>query len=115
MNDTVGRRKSLKSYVIGGAVGALAVLVVGFSTGWIVTGARMQSEVQQATVAAFAQICESNALASWKQQGKSIENLGGWGNDSREALAKRFAPTLPSDATYRQKVIDSCNDMLRPV
>lgn len=115
MNATVGRRKSLTPYVVGGAVGAVAVLVVGFSTGWIVTGARMHSEVQEAKVAAFAQICENNALASWKQQGKDVEKLGGWGNDSREALAERFAPALPSDATYRQKVIDSCDNMLRPV
>lgn len=115
MNAPVGKRKSLEPYVLGGAIGAVAVLVVGFSTGWIVTGARMQSEVQQAEVAVFAQICEDDALASWKQQGKDIETLGGWGNDSREALAERFAPTLPSDASYRQKVIDSCDEMLRPV
>lgn len=103
-----------KPYVIGGVVGAIGIVIAGFSAGWVVTKGTMHQYAEKQVVAAFAHVCETKALASWKNAGKSVDKLGGWSNDTREALAKKYAPSLPSDADYRQLVIDSCDDMLTP-
>ena len=103
-----------KPYVIGGVIGAIGITIAGFSADWVVTKGTMHQYAEKQVVAAFANVCETRALANWKASGKSVEKLGGWSNDTREALAKEYVPSLPSDADYRQLVIDSCDDMLTP-
>lgn len=114
MDTKDGNFAKVKPYVIGGVVGAIGITVAGFSAGWVVTKGRMQAYAEEQVVTAFAHVCETEALASWKNAGKSVDKLAGWSNDSREALAKKYVPALPSKADYRQLVIDSCDDMLTP-
>jgi hypothetical protein len=114
MNAKDSKFSKVKPYVIGGVVGAIGIAIAGFSAGWVVTKGQMHAYAEKQVVVAFAHVCETKALASWKGAGKSVDKLGGWSNDTREALAKKYVPALPSKADYRQLVIDSCDDMLTP-
>ncbi|WP_161958813.1 hypothetical protein [Ferruginivarius sediminum] len=105
---------SLKPYALGTAVGAVGIAIIGFSADWIVTTGTMNEKVQAAKVSALAQVCETNALAHWKEQGKKASALEGWDNDAREKLAKQFAPTTAKKADYQDEIVDQCDDLLRP-
>lgn len=103
-----------KPVVIGGVVGAVAALTVGFSANLLVSTSTMDENVAQARIEAFAQLCEQNARAHWQSQGKELAALDGWRNDEREALADEFAKGLTSDASLNKGIADRCDDLLQP-
>lgn len=109
------RIATLKPYLGGAVVGAVAVIAVGFSADWLVTTGTMQEQVSKARVNAFAQICEREAAAHWKNQGKEMAALDGWRNEERTALAKKFSVDLSADKTLDEAIQDRCDSLLEPV
>ncbi|RDD62450.1 hypothetical protein [Ferruginivarius sediminum] len=107
------RISAAKPFVIGGVVGAVAALIVGFSGNMLVSTGTMEEKVTQARIEAFSQICDRNARAHWQSQGKEIAALDGWRNDEREALAEKFAKDLSSDTSLSRGIVDRCEDLLR--
>lgn len=105
---------SVKPYAVGAVIGAAVIAIVGFSANWVVTTGTMQDRIRETKVATLAQVCETNALAHWKEQGKEISALEGWDNDARQKLAEQFAPTIADQADYRDDIVDQCDDLLEP-
>lgn len=102
--------------VLAGAVGGIAVAaIVAFSLNWIHTAGAMNENVRQAKIATLAQVCESSAERHWTQdQGMKMAKLEGWDNENRSKLAKQFAPKLPNDESFREDVIEACDEALQP-
>lgn len=109
------RITTLKPYIVGGVVGAVAVIAVGFSADWLVTTGTMHDQVSQARIDAFAQICEQDATAHWKNQGKEMAALDGWRNEARTALAEQFSANLSTDKSLDKAIQSRCDSLLEPV
>ena len=105
---------SAKPYAVGGLIGAVAVLTVGFSGNMIVSTSTMQDEVAGARIAAYGELCRQNAHAHWTSEGKQMSELDGWRNETREALAEQFAADLTSSADLNGRIADRCDDLLQP-
>lgn len=102
-----------KPYIVGGIIGAVALTIVAFSAGWVVTAGSTAEQVQAARVEALAAVCSARGLASWTAKGNDLEALDGWSNDEREALATASAPKIDSLAALHDEVVDLCDDRLR--
>lgn len=103
----------LKPYLGGAAVGAVAVIVLGFGSGFVVQTSTMNENVENAKVSILAEVCQQNALVHWQEQGRETDGLRGWRNEERTQLATQFAPTLGDGESIRQAVINSCDRLLR--
>lgn len=102
-----------KPYLKGAVVGAVAITIMGFATGFVVQTSTMNENVHAAKVAALAQVCETNALAYWNEQGRSTGDLKGWRNERRTELATQFAPLTVDGSPLRDEVVNRCDRMLR--
>lgn len=85
------RLTAAKPYLIGGALGAVATLIIEFNAGWVVTAGTHHQAVAQTRTDAIATVCARQASAHWVAEGHELSALKGWDNDERDALAKRFA------------------------
>lgn len=110
IKDTYGR---LKPYLAGAAIGAVAAVVIGFGSGWVVQASTMERNVHEAKVAVLAEVCQSNAVQHWRDQGREMTALRGWRNEERKQLATQFAPSLADSEAIREAVVDSCDRLLR--
>jgi hypothetical protein len=114
MMNISDRITTMKPYLGGAAVGAVAAIAISFSTGWVVTATNMQDQVAAAKINAFAQTCEQNAAAFWTGEGNELAALNGWRNDDRKALAERFSASLSADKNLHQAIQSRCDKLLRP-
>lgn len=105
---------SLKPHLVGGAVGAVAITIVGFSADWVVSTDKMESKVEEARVSALTEVCALNAERHWKETGHKLAALEGWDNKDRERLAKEFTPEIGSIDKITEDIRDQCEDALRP-
>lgn len=103
-----------KPVLLGAAIGAVAVLTVGFSGNFLVSTATMRENVVDAQVSAYGELCERNARTHWQSQGKQMADLDGWRNDARQALADQFAAELTEDAELNRSIAQRCDNLLRP-
>lgn len=104
-----------KPYLVGGAIGVVAVAVVEFSAGWVVTSGTMAEEVQNARTNAYATVCATNSLESWKAENNDMAELEGFSNDQRDALIERNMPVLADNAatSLADDIQDACEDKIR--
>lgn len=103
-----------RPYLLGGALGVIAAVVIEFSAGWVVTSDTMAEEVHSARANAYATVCATNSMESWKDQGNELEALDGYSNQERDALIKQNMPVLPStNSNLSESVEDACEDKIR--
>lgn len=101
---------TLKPYVIGAVIGAVAVPVIGIWRGDLVTAGTHSSQVTTATVEAQAAICE--ALARLRHESEGGASLAGTqGRQAREALAGEFA-VMPGQTEANDAVRRACANRL---
>lgn len=104
-----------KPYLVGGAIGVIAAAVIEFSAGWVVTSGTMAEEVQSARVNAYATVCATNSIESWKAENNDMAELEGFSNDQRDALIERNMPVLADNTAtgLADDIQDSCEDKIR--
>jgi hypothetical protein len=103
-----------KPFVIGMIAGAVAVTLLGFTNGWIVTADANSTQVRDASINAQAAVCAALVDAHLKIT-RSTVNLEGYQADASKArndLARSFAVALPGDKTADAIVVTACAQML---
>ncbi len=105
-----------KPYLIGAAIGAVAISIIGFSGGLVVSTGTMASEVQAARVATLSEVCAAGAKKHWLDGGNEMAALEGWDNEApaRNKLAEEFTPTVAEIDSIRGEIVEACGDALRP-
>lgn len=103
-----------KPYLLGGVLGVIAAVAIGFGAGWVVTSDTMAEEVHSARTNAYATVCATNSMESWKDQGNELGALDGYSNEERDALVKQNMPVLPStNSNLSESIEDTCEDKIR--
>ncbi|MFC4350123.1 hypothetical protein ACFOW6_01065 [Fodinicurvata halophila] len=104
-----------KPYIIGGAIGVVAAIIIEFSAGWVVTSGTMAEEVQSARTNVYATVCATNSIESWKDENRDMAELEGFSNDQRDALIERNMPVLADNAAtgLADDIQDACEDKIR--
>lgn len=100
-----------KPYFIGGAIGAVATLLVQFNAGWVVAAGTHNEALAEARVNAMAAVCAHQAGTQWVSEGKEMSALGGWTNEDRDVLVQRFTPQMKDVRT--EEITRLCSRMLR--
>ena len=113
-NSIAGAKAKLiaaKPYLIGGAVGAIATVIVGFNAGWVVSIGSHKQALAETRINAVATVCFQQARAHWMAEGEQLADLEGWDNAERDALAKRFTPAV--EDVSADEITSLCGRMLR--
>ncbi|MEQ8504461.1 MAG: hypothetical protein RIB80_03980 [Rhodospirillales bacterium] len=106
--------KSTIPFSFGAAAGAVILVFLAMSNGWVVTAEVNRDEVQDAWINAQASVCAARAAEHVKGMEKAPD-LQGYQADAREArdgLAKEFATALPGKETPESIVVSACSQML---
>ena len=106
------KRENIKPFSWGLVTGGIAVTIVAFSTGWVVTGGSKDEQVRTAWIDGQAAICTSLVQANRKATGDVTDLYGYQAREARDALAKTFAVVLPGQEMADPGVIDACSKML---
>ena len=104
----------VKPGVWGGVIGAVAIGIVGFSAGWVVTSSSAQDMAEQqeekAVIAALTPIC----IAQFKTQGQQVrttqlaalKDASSW--QRGDYVEKQGWATMPGSAEPNDEVADAC-------
>ena len=106
------RAEKLKCLSWGAVTGAIALAVVTFSAGWVVSAGTMDKEVRLAWIDGQASACTALVSAHRESTGDVADLTGFDGRDARDALATAFAVVLPGEETANADVIRACSTML---
>lgn len=105
------RIESAKPYAGGIVIGVVGTLIVALSAGWLVTSGTLAEEVRLAKVNTYAEICASNSITGWKNNGGQMTQLEGWDNrDAREKLVTQYLPKTTAD--MKDDIQDACEDRI---
>lgn len=111
--SNMSRGEKIKAHLTGGIIGAIAIAILGFSLGWVVSAGSSESAVAQARIETYATVCENSAVANWKAQGGTLADLEGYeNNDTRRELATSATEALPVSETIQREVINACEDLI---
>ncbi|WP_022729480.1 hypothetical protein [Fodinicurvata sediminis] len=115
---TVSEKLQAAKPVLGGAVlGAVAVTIIAFAGGWVVTANTMEKNVSMTRVSTLASVCEEVAREAWLVEGRQLDELSGFRNAERSELAKRFVPASAGGAdegnNIHSEVATACDRLLR--
>lgn len=112
VSKTKARIATGRPYIIGGFIGAIAISIVAFNAGWVVSAGAHTNAVQKAQLTAVATVCAMQATAFWAAEGNKEAALEGWSNDARDQLVERFTPNLEDIRASEIKQL--CGSMLKP-
>lgn len=101
---------TVKPYVVGLVIGAVAVPVIGIWRGDLVTAGTHSTQLTTATVDAQAAICEALAREHHAAEG-GVSLAGHQNRQAREALAREFS-ILPGQAAADEAVRRACTNRL---
>lgn len=101
-----------KPYLIGGVLGAVALLIIEFNAGWVVAAGTHTNQLAEARLEAVATVCAMQASRYWIAEGNETAALEGWSNDKRDQLAERFTPQIKDIRT--SEITRLCGRMLKP-
>jgi hypothetical protein len=73
-----------KPFAWGIAAGILLTVIVGFSTGWVVTAVAKERAIWTAKVDRLAVICATESTSQWQAEGKDSAALHGWRLELRD-------------------------------
>lgn len=101
---------TVKPYVVGLVIGAVAVPVIGIWRGDLVTAGTHDSRLTMASVEAKAEICEAMAREQHSIEG-GVSLVGNQNRQAREALARQFA-VMPGQDAVDEAVRRACTNRL---
>jgi hypothetical protein len=107
------KREMIKPFSWGLVMGVVALTIVAFSAGWVVTSNSNSRQVRAAWVDGQATICTSLVQAHRTANGDVADLSTYQARETRDALAKTFAVVLPGQETADSSVIRACSDMLK--
>ena len=105
---------TLKGFLGGVVIGAIALAIVSFTAGWVVTTNVMNQNIEEASVNVQASICAAGAMAHLTATNDTVD-LEGYrseASNAREKLAKEFAIAMPGHDQASNEVITACGRML---
>lgn len=106
------KKEYIKPFVWGMVVGAIVLLIVIFSTGWVVTSgsakAKAEEMAKDAVVNRLAPICVDQYLRDPKKEErlKELKNIDSWKRG--EYVQKQGWATMPGEKEPDSKVADEC-------
>ncbi|MEX2296413.1 MAG: hypothetical protein WD715_03285 [Dongiaceae bacterium] len=106
-------REKLKPFIGGVVAGGVALAIVAFSAGWIVTSGSNARQVQTAWVDGQASICASLAQTHRDATGDVADLSGYQAREAREELAKAYAVVLRGEEVANAGVVTACSDLLK--
>lgn len=112
ISTATARISAAKPYLIGGVLGAIALLIVQFNAGWVVAAGTHTNALAEARLEAVATVCAMQAGQHWLAEGNETTALEGWSNDSRDQLAERFTPQIKD--IRAAEITRLCGRMLKP-
>jgi len=106
------KKEYIKPFVWGMVVGAIVLLIVIFSAGWVVTSgsakAKAEEMAKDAVVNRLAPICVEQYLKDPKKEErlKELKNIDSWKRG--EYVQKQGWATMPGEKEPDSKVADEC-------
>jgi hypothetical protein len=106
------RKEYIKPFVWGMVVGAIVLLIVIFSTGWVVTSGSAQAKAKQiaekAVVDHLAPICVAQFLQdpNREERLKELKELDSWKRG--DYVKEQGWATMPGEKEPDSKVADEC-------
>jgi len=106
------KKEYIKPFVWGMVVGAIVLLIVIFSTGWVVTSgsakAKAEEMAKDAVVNRLAPICVEQYLKdpNKEERLKELKNIDSWKRG--EYVQKQGWATMPGEKEPDSKVADEC-------
>jgi hypothetical protein len=100
--------------VIGAGIGMIALTVLSFSNGWVVSSQRMATELQQANITVQAEVCAARAEAYLKET-NNTDDFQGFQTDAsarRTALASNHVTSLEENEASTTTIINACAGLL---
>lgn len=99
---------------IGAAIGVIAISVLGFSNGWVISAQKMQTEMAQENINVQAAICAARAEMYLKET-NNTDDLQGYqagAADKRNELATDHVTPLENDKASTSTIINACAGLL---
>lgn len=106
------KQDKIKNFSWGVVAGAVALGVVAFSAGWVVTAGAKDREVRLASIDGQAAACASLVATHRESTGDVTDLIGYDARDARDALATAFAVVLAGEETANTDVIRACSIIL---
>ena len=106
--------KNSTPFIAGAVVGVVAIAILSFANGWVVTSSKMEIAMHEANVSVQAEICAAKAELFLKETNNTDE-LQGYQTDireRREALARTSTTILAGDNSATQSVASACAGLL---
>lgn len=106
------KRESIKPFVLGVVAGAVALLIVIFSTGWVVTSGSAQATAEEmaeeAVVDHLAPICVAQFLqdANREKRLKELKEKSSW--ERGDYVEEAGWATMPRSKSPDPEVADEC-------
>lgn len=104
--------ETFRPFAWGAAVGALAITIAGFSSGFVVTATARDKDARMASVQAQAEICATLVQAHRVAAGDNADLSGYQQRPDRDKLAEAFAVALPGQEKPDARVVRECSDLL---
>ena len=102
------RKEMIKPFVWGIVVGAIVLLIVIFSTGWVMTSGSAKAKAEEAVVDRLAPICVAQFLKEpgKEERLKALKDLSRW---KRGDYVKEGGwATMPGSESPNPEVVDEC-------
>jgi len=101
-------KEMIKPFVWGIVVGAIVLLIVIFSAGWVVTNGKAEQMANQAVVDKLASICVAQFLQdpNKEERLKELKATDSWQRDSY--VEKGGWATMPGEDSPYSMVADEC-------
>ena len=102
------RKESRKPFVWGMVVGAIVLLIVIFSTGWVVTSSSAEEIAEKAVVDRLAAICVAQFQQdpNREERLKELKETGSWKRS--DYVEEGGWATMSGDESPDRKVADEC-------
>lgn len=100
--------------VIGAGIGMIALTVLSFSNGWVVSSQRMATEMEQANISVQAEVCAARAEV-YLTETNNTDDLQGFQTDAsakRTALATSHVTPLAKNEASTATIINACAGLL---
>jgi len=97
-------------FAAGAVIGVIAIAILSFANGWVVTASKMGIAMHEANVSVQAQICATRAEQSLKEANSTID-LQGYQTEireKREELARTYTTILDGENSETQSVVSAC-------
>jgi len=105
-------REKLKPFIGGAVTGAVALTIVAFAAGWVVTDSSNTRQVETAWIDGQAAICASLVQAHRDATGDESDLSGYQARDTRTELAKTYAVVLRGEDAVNPDVIRACSNLI---